>query len=280
VLKQRLIFHSRFFAIVTITFGLLALACSNLEGDATNNRFDENMKGGLNTYADFNPTDPNNFSFAFVGDTHIGSGGGFQLPSVVSRSKADGDSFLLLGGDMTDTGDDGQYKTFLAVLNSNSFPFYPCIGNHDIFFGHWSTYKAYIGRSIYSFNAGIVHIAVLDTANGQIGEKQLQWLDSDLKASTKPFKIVVMHYPPYVGAIGSIFQLSSEEEAAIFKDMLNQDGANLMLAGHYHGYIDNTIGRARFIVSGGGNTILDSGNAHYLKITVSPSGLDVRKVNL
>jgi 3',5'-cyclic AMP phosphodiesterase CpdA len=114
----------------------------------------------------------------------------------------------------------------------------------------------------------------LDTANGQIGEKQLEWLDKDLQGATQTHKVVVMHYPPYVGSIGSLFQLSSEEEAIYFKDLMYKRNVAAVFAGHYHGYIDTVIGRTRYVVTGGANTILDPGNgSHYIKVNVTPSAL-------
>lgn len=272
---------AEFFSSAFLVCFLFHVSCTNLEIGGTDRRFNENMKGDLRSYADFSPASPSSFTFAVIGDTHIGSSGGYQLAKAIPLMKADGDQFVVIAGDMTDTGEDGQYRTLLNLLTTNSMSYYPCIGNHDIFFNGWSNYRSHIGRSIYSFNAGIVHFVVVDTANGQIGERQLDWLERDLAAATQTHKVVIMHYPPYVGNIGSIFQLSSEEESAVLKDMMYKYNVKLLIAGHYHGFNEATIGRTRFIVSGGGNNILDPGNnSHYLRITVTPTDLIVDKKSL
>jgi 3',5'-cyclic AMP phosphodiesterase CpdA len=57
---------------------------------------------------------------------------------------------------------------------------------------------------VYSFDYGTIHFSVLDSQqdeeepiNGDILSMQKEWLDRDLASTKKPWKLVLMHKPPY-----------------------------------------------------------------------------------
>jgi predicted phosphodiesterase len=258
------------------------LACANMQLDQTRQRFNDNMNGTLSGFPDFSPASPTNFSFSAMGDTHIGSpSGGNVMARALQLSKNDGDSFVLLAGDNTNTGFESEILAFQTQITNSGLRAYPAIGNHDIFFGGWGNYKRLIGRSIYSFNAGNVHFIVLDTANGTFGEDQFNWLRADLVSNTRPLKIVMTHFPIYMGEFSSLYKLSSDEEATVFKDVMNEFGVNLVIGGHYHGYGDKTLGATRYLVTGACNNILDIGNrAMYIKVTINGTTITTRQIDL
>jgi 3',5'-cyclic AMP phosphodiesterase CpdA len=235
------------------------------------------MNGSLKGFT--NPTLVSNtaFSFSAMGDTHIGSSGGNLFSKALLQSLADGDSFAVTIGDNSNTGFSTELQTFNSQAAAVGLPVYPAIGNHDIFFGGWANYKTIIGRSIYSFSAGIVHIVMLDTANGTFGIEQLNWLKDDLSHNSLPLKVVIMHYPVYVNQFSSIYKLSSDEEATIFKNIMHQFGVQLVISGHYHGSADANLGDTRYLVTGGCNTITDPGqHSHYVKVIVQNGQLVTR----
>ncbi len=257
------------------------LACTNLQIGQASLRFAENMSGRYRNFSDYNPANPASFTFSAMGDAHIGSAGGDLFQPALTRSKASGDLFSVVLGDNSNTGQEAELTTFNLQAAAAGMTIYPIIGNHDIFFGGWNNYKSIIGRSIYSFNAGNVHFTALDSANGTIGEDQLNWLTQDLQNTSKPIKIVMLHYPVYIKEFTSIYKLASDEEITILKNLFRNLGVQLVLSGHYHGFADNTLGGVRYVVTGGCNHILDPGNnSGYVRITVSGSSLGVSLIQL
>lgn len=265
-----------------LPFGVfLAFACTNIEFDQTKARYNDNMSGGLNSHSDVSISDPSNFTFAALGDTHIGSPQGTVMKRALSMSKADGDAFAIVAGDITNTGIEAELQGFNAQVAETGQTVLPAIGNHDIFFGGWARYKTIIGRSIYSVNAGNAHLVFLDTANGTFGEDQLKWLKADLEANTRPIKVIVMHFPIFAGEISTIFKISSDEEANIFKNIMRDYSVQLVISGHYHGYREARINHTTYIVTGACNGILDIGETtHYVKVTIQGGTITTRQIQL
>lgn len=254
-----------------IGFSLTVTACTNFQFNQTVQRFYDNMSGQLTSFTAATLVDSSNYSFSVHGDTHIGATGGNAMKRALQDSKNDGDSFAIIAGDITNTGLDSEFDSFNGQVGEVSFTVFPAIGNHDIFFDGWNRYKKKIGRSMYTVNAGTqTQIFFMDSANGVFGQEQLDWLRSELAASSKALKIVVTHFPLFVGEFSSIFKHASDEEVTLFKSIMQDYNVKLVLAGHYHGYADKTIGVTRYIVTGGCNNILDFGQiSHYIKVTVT-----------
>src|SRR5690606_18060093 len=120
------------------------------------------------------PSGTDQFSFVVIGDTHVGSPGGEVYQRVLQDAKNFGDAFVVIAGDLTHGGKGGEFDQFNAVADDAGIEVRAAIGNHDIFFGGWNEYKAKLGKSIYSFSADNVHFAMIDTANGVLGEAQLK----------------------------------------------------------------------------------------------------------
>lgn len=258
----------------------LNISCTNIDLDPLTKRYEENFKGDLSAPADIDPTGVNSFSFVVLSDTHIGSPGGEVLKGMLARIQSDGDAFVVSCGDSTDNGAEGQYLQLLTLFSQFNIPFRLALGNHDIFFNGWKNFKKHIGRSMYSFNADNVHITVIDSANGVLGEEQLDWIESDLKLATHEHKIVVTHFPPWNGNFSSIFKMASEEEAAILKDILQRTGVDIIFGGHYHGHRETKLGDVNYVVTGGANDIIDFGNKqHFIRVHVNGASLRTEYVS-
>jgi len=94
-----------------------------------------------------------------------------------------------------------------------------------------------VGSTNYSFSVGEMHIAVLNTSLPL--SSQLQWLREDMRATDKPWRIVMGHYSFFGGqhsndpGIGDM----REEVAAV----LQQLGVHLYIGGHDRVYKRTTI---------------------------------------
>src|ERR1700722_11675917 len=92
--------------IVPVTLICIALyaACTNIQLNQTQSRFWDNMNLPLRSYGNFNPPNPSVFSFAALGDAHVGSSGGNELVHALQVSQAEGDVFAIVAGDDSNTG--------------------------------------------------------------------------------------------------------------------------------------------------------------------------------
>ncbi len=263
------------------TVFLLCSACNNLNFDGIRERFRENFSGSLSAPANIDPAGTNAFSFTVLGDTHVGLTSTDFISETLQQIQANGDAFVIVAGDLTNLGKANEFNAFKGTFTASGLPYRAALGNHDLYFEGWSNFKEHVGRSIYSFDADNVHVVVLDSGNGTIGEAQFNWLKADLAATTQPLKIVISHYPPISGTLDNLFKMASEEEAAILKDLMHRYNVNYMIAGHYHGYREQKLGNTTYIVTGAINTLLDPGNTkHFVRFTVSGNSISHQKVEL
>lgn len=151
------------------------------------------------------------------------------------------------------------FRPFRGVLDAG-IPVFPAIGNHDAKQEYCDTYFAAFpvpregpgGGYYYSFDWGEVHFAVLDTSTRrlQYDPAQIAWLERDLDASKKPWRIALAHHPPY----------QDHEETQldrVLPPILAQHGAAAYLNGHYHVYerIEPGDGVLYLTSGGGGDSI-------------------------
>lgn len=112
--------------------------------------------------------------------------------------------------------------------------FFPALGNHDWDAGGYTNYFDLPGKErYYDFLKGPVHIFVLDSDRREpdgttASSLQGQWLQTQLAASTAPWKIVIFHHPAYSSA--------QHGNSAWMQWPFQEWGASLVMAGHDHDY--------------------------------------------
>ncbi|RIH87646.1 metallophosphoesterase family protein [Calidithermus roseus] len=127
---------------------------------------------------------------------------------------------------------------------------YPAFGNHDVpalgaqlrLFG--------VERPYYSFRLGalevfVVYSEVFDPA-------QRSWLETALKTSRAPWKVLVLHRPLY----SSGFHGGSRSLRSSLEPLLLRYEVRLVLAGHDHDYERLEARGITHVVSGGGGAYL------------------------
>lgn len=130
----------------------------------------------------------------------------------------------------------------LGLLSAN------LVGNHEViqdvdassfshFFNLPENGKGSYKETNYSFDYGDAHIAVLNSVD--MSDEQLAWLEQDMRATEKKWKIVMGHFP-YYGASHSDDPGMGTNRAKITKKM-QQLGISLYVGGHDHVYKRTTI---------------------------------------
>jgi len=108
----------------------------------------------------------------------------------------------------------------------------------------------YAGDFYWSFDYGPVHVVVVDQyVDYTPGSAQYAWLAADLAATTRPWKIVIMHQPAWT-ASGGIAGDDTDVQAALHPLFL-QHGVDLVLAGHNHCYARAVIDGLQYLTIGG-----------------------------
>ena len=119
------------------------------------------------------------FSFAFCADPHLKVESDGCFPDLDREIRARQISFVVFGGDLTYVGTEGEYTNFIDHANALTVPWYPALGNHELFNNGWLYYWRYLGPSSYSFYGGNAKFVVIDSAGGQIGEEQMEWISGE-----------------------------------------------------------------------------------------------------
>ncbi|MTW84359.1 metallophosphoesterase [Virgibacillus dakarensis] len=169
--------------------------------------------------------------------------------NVLQQKKPDGKLMIQIG-DLVDTaGSTGVWNDVfhyiykdLDLLSANIIGDHEAVQDSDAssfrhFFNLPENGKGTEKEGNYSFDYGNVHIAVLNSL--EFNEKQLEWLEDDMRSTEKKWKVVMGHFPYYGGSHSDDPGISTDR-ARITKKM-QQLGISLYIGGHDHVYKRTTI---------------------------------------
>lgn len=207
---------------------------------------------------------PQNQSFKFLifGDSQSGDRlkpeyGPWQ-ETIQSAFKANPDArFVINMGDLVETGQSYAhwqqwFKAAAGVIDEISEM--PVQGNHETYnpSNRNTTQPIYyttqfklsqngpdpMKGQVYSFDYGDVHFAILDSQEEEEGhlinnflEIQKAWLDSDLKQTSKKWKLVFFHRTPYYNKATR----TNENVRMAFQPIIDKYHADVVFNGHDHG---------------------------------------------
>ena len=218
------------------------------------------MLFGLKVYS----ASGNNLTFAQISDVHYSSAqtntsyrltaeSGELLSDAVSQvNQTPGMDFVMFTGDMINTPYEKELMNFLTYANQLKAPWYAVLGNHDVCVGGYLTKQLYwqilnghnrnfeFSKTYYSFvpKKGFKVIGldpVIDTritANGQIDETQLKWLDKELSRSKNDVVLIFMHYPLVEPLHSESHRVLNADE--VLKVINKYKNPIAIFSGHYH----------------------------------------------
>lgn len=218
------------------------------------------------------------FKFAVFGDVHIGKKAGCYLEQFQRDVDSLGIEFYCVLGDITEHGAEAEYDSAQRVLNSIG-RFYLTIGNHDLYHASgWEDFKRYFGPATYAVRAGTrLKLVFFDTAEGEVGKTQFNWLEEVLADSTG-VKLVFTHFPLYDGATPGIFRLASSAERAKLQSLLMKHRVYAYCSGHIHGWRSTIINGVNHFIVGTMSSSLDFGEPGYLLFEVRGEKISYRFV--
>jgi hypothetical protein len=194
------------------------------------------------------------FSFAMVGDIHIGSGETERFSRILTAAQAEGDQFVILLGDIIDEGEESDYIAYNQAIASAGYTgkVFAVAGNHDVFYAGWDNFMNRIGSSTYAFTAGNSTFIALDSADGTLGTRQMAWLRGQLSGPRLEHTFVLSHYMPLVPGVSTYLKFASETEASSLMSIASANGVRGWFGAHYHSYVKETIAGVTYVVAGGG----------------------------
>jgi 3',5'-cyclic AMP phosphodiesterase CpdA len=193
------------------------------------------------------------------------SGAADTARTVAAGLAADPDAVVLTLGDHTYPH--GRAKEFTDCYGPTWGRFkdrtWPAPGNHEYYTPKAAPYFAYFGeragRGYYSLELGSWHIVSLDSNLAPAEHAaQLEWLRADLASHPARCTLAFWHHPLFSsGGHGSIPKMRDAWR------LLQEAGAELVLAGHDHdyerfapqdadGHLDRGHGMRQFVVGTGG----------------------------
>lgn len=179
------------------------------------------------------------------------------LNSAVSEiNKIKDLDFVLETGDLVDVPDEKLIDKYIEITMSLTSPLYVLLGNHDVSVNGGLRKKGYIEKftkledsksftdnmTYYSFSPNEkVTVICLDgttdkvvTANGQIDDTQLEWLQKELDTSKNKYVIIALHFPliePYPSKTHFFLEPDRTKLLNLINSYKNVIG---VFTGHYH----------------------------------------------
>ncbi len=116
-------------------------------------------------------------------------------------------------------------------------------GNHDIYFHQWPIYKSFFGSSVYWFDTNngdkkLDLFICLDSAEGELGKDQMQWLRSLLaQKSQEGYRRIITFSHTHLWKLDNSQEYTSNmalEATYEFTSLLAQYGVEYYWCGHQH----------------------------------------------
>lgn len=180
------------------------------------------------------------FSFALLTDVHVSNTNPQPLEDL-QRSVADINAmpdvdFVIVSGDLTESGDRRALETVKGELDKLRVPYYATSGNHETtwsesgvmdfsrVFGSNRFAFTYDSTFFIGFNSG----PVIRMADGHVAPQDIAWLQGQLDSVANHGNskiIVVTHYPLQNGDVDNWFGVT---------DVLRRYNVQCIMGGHYH----------------------------------------------
>ncbi|MDD4971990.1 MAG: PQQ-binding-like beta-propeller repeat protein [Paludibacter sp.] len=178
------------------------------------------------------------FRFALFTDLHISSTNptpSEDLTNAVNDVNAlTGIDFVIVSGDVSESGDGKSLQAAKAMLDKLKIPYYITAGNHETKWSEsgFTDFARIFGNDKFSFThkgckfIGFTTGPIIKMGDGHIAPQDIDWVDVELKKAGIEIPVfVVTHYPLQAGDVDNWYDMT---------DVLRKYNVQTLLNGHYH----------------------------------------------
>jgi hypothetical protein len=188
------------------------------------------------------------------------------------------ESLLLCVGDLVSDGDSEQAwdEQFFAAADLNirqllaHLPFHSCMGNHEgsgALFTKYFPYP-YVEARYWSFDYGPAHFIMVDQYTDYTpGSAQLDWIETDLAATTKPWRFICLHEPGW--SAGN--HPNNPAVQQYIQPLCEEYDVPIVFAGHNHYYARAVVNGVHHVTTGGGGAPLYDPDPGYPYVVAAAS---------
>lgn len=190
--------------------------------------------------------------------------------------------------------DDGKSiytHSYLATrVDDIPFPFYSVVGNHDVTRNGWALFSSIFHSSFFEFTVKVGntdeydHFVFLDTANGTLGKKQIDLLNSDVFKVDKKIRntFVFSHTNLFRPSYMQFSSTFPREELYYLLHKFTEWNTTIVFCGHVHKWDDRELGGVRYLTleSMSERNSPDAGD-YLVRITCKKDGtVDMQRVHM
>lgn len=174
-------------------------------------------------------------------------------------------------GDLVYDGNIEEYwnKEFFnkGLANAQAFlasvPFIPPMGNHENLGNLYRKYFPFpfAANRYWSYDYGPIHVIAVDQYTAYSpGSAQYKWIEEDLAASAKPWKIIALHEPGWSCSSSDLFEGHANNTSVqnYIQPLCEKYGVSLVIAGHNHYYARAEVNGVTHLTTAGGGAPLYS----------------------
>ncbi|MCK5055324.1 MAG: metallophosphoesterase [Candidatus Aminicenantes bacterium] len=197
-------------------------------------------------------------------------------------------TFACLPGDWVNNGDSesdwaGQYfdrDQPDALEFQANMPVMGCMGNHEyagVLYRKYLPYPFETGTRYFSYDYGPVHVVLLDQyVSYTPGSAQYTWLENDLAATSKPWKILAFHEPGW--SAGGHGNNTTVQE--YLQPLCLQYAVKLVFCGHNHYYARCDVDGIQHITTGGGGAPLYAPSLSYPNVVTATQDFNFCEIDI
>lgn len=198
--------------------------------------------------------------------------------------------FILVSGDLAETGADAEYAFVADGLTRLGLPFLVVPGNHDqreplrrAFRDVAGTEPGHLGfaRDLEALSIIGLDTLVEGAGHGALGPEQIHWLKGALDARAARPLIVMLHHPPFDTGIPAMDAIGLREGRAELEAVLGgRENIAGVLCGHVHRAISGTFaGHRAFIASSASHQFaLDLDRQGAFRVVLEPPQIALHRI--
>lgn len=282
---------TRHATIIAILVGLILSGCQEYDirgfftspSATVDKRFEQSLSINDSLTADTLITvGTDTYLITAISDIHI-TATAHNLAQYIDMAETnDSIAAALILGDITDAKGGHLIAADTIDAIGPTTPIRAVVGNHDLFFNQWETYKHYFGSSSYYFVVQTPDTAdlfiCLDSGSGTLGRRQTDWLIDLLNSRRHLYRhcIVATHTnffdTDFSQTPSGTFHI---DELAQLTALFAKLRVGMVLNGHDHHYETHSYNNTLYITAGpSGDDVID---AAYLILTVNDTITHRRK---